>query len=116
MAVQVVAVGSGWHVVDTSVPGGHTLERHSERARAEAAAERLGGRSSETIEAESGEALEGLARLLEGRVALVRSRIAEVETLEALEALEAMEGSVTRRVTVLRAIAARRAELQEMDQ
>ena len=51
MAVEIVAVGSGWHVVDTSVPGGHTLERHSERARAEAAAERLGGRSGETIEA-----------------------------------------------------------------
>ena len=111
MAVEIVAVGSGWHVVDTSVPGGHTLERHSERARAEAAAERLGARSVRTIEAESGEALEGLARLLEGRVALVRSRIAEVETLEALEA---MEGSVTRRVTVLRAIAARRAELQDI--
>ena len=114
MAIEIVAVGSGWHVVDTAVPGGQTLERHSERARAEAAAERLGGRSGETIEAESGEALEGLARLLEGRVALVRSRIAEVETLEALDQLEAMEGSVTRRVTVLRAITARRAELQDI--
>ena len=114
MAVQVVAVGSGWHVVDTSVPGGHTLERHSERARAEAAVERLGGQSGEAIEAESGEALERLARLLDGKVALVRSRIAEVETLEALETLEEMEGSVTRRVTVLRAISARRAELMDI--
>ena len=100
--------------MDTSIPGGHTLERHSERERALAAAERLGGRSGETIEAGSGEALEGLARLLEGKVAVVRSWIAEVETLEALDQLEAMEGSVTRRVTVLRAITARRAELQDI--
>ena len=114
MAVQVVAVGSGWHVVDTSIAGGLTLERHSERARAEAAVERLGGSSGEAIEAESGEALERLARLLEGRVALVRSRIAEVETLEDLDQLEAIESSVTRRVTVIRAISSRRAELQDI--
>jgi len=114
MAIDIVAVGSGWHVVDTSVPGGQTLERHSERARAEAAAERLGGQSGEAIEAESGETLEGLARLLEGKVALVRSRIAEVETLGALDVLEELEGSVTRRVTVLRAISARRAELMDI--
>ena len=114
MAVEIVAVGSGWHVVDTSVPGGQTLERHSERARAEAAVERLGGPTAVAIEAESGEALEGLARLLDGKVALVRARIAEVETLGALDVLEELEDSVTRRVTVLRAISARRAELMDI--
>ena len=114
MAIDIVAVGSGWHVVDTSIAGGLTLERHSERARAEAAVERLGGQSGEAIEAESGETLEGLARLLDGKVALVRARIAEVDTLAQLETLEELEASVTRRVTVLRAISARRAELMDI--
>jgi hypothetical protein len=114
MAIDIVAVGSGWHVVDTSVPGWRTLERHSQKARAEAAVERLRGQTGEVIEAESGETLEGLARLLDGKVALVRSRIAEVETLGALDVLEELEASVTRRVTVLRAISARRAELMDI--
>jgi len=109
--VDIVAVGSGWHVVDTSVPGWVTLERHSERWRAEAALERLGGQGGEAIEEGAGEAAEELERLLDGRVGVVRSRLSQVSSIAVLDRLEEMEASITRRVTVIRAITARRAEL-----
>jgi len=85
--VDIVAVGSGWHVVDTSVPGWVTLERHSERWRAEAALERLLDGRGEAIEEGAGEAVEELERLLDGRVGVVRSRLSQVSSIAVLDRL-----------------------------
>jgi len=125
MQIKIVEVDpQSFHIVDTGVPGGRTLARHSNRSTAERAAARWGYKPL-TVQAPTDPPpmspmpvsepvdVEALRAYLQRSAWTVLAEVKAETNRAELEALERMEAEGRGRSTVIRAIRERLADLGE---